>query len=890
VPLERWLFTITHRFRSLFRGGRLDRELEEEIQDHIDRKTEDFAAQGMAAQDARRAALIELGGVEKIREECRDVRRVNWIQDLIQDLRYGLRMLARSPGFSAVAIATLAIGIGANTAIFSVVYAVLLRPLPFPHPGELVFLSESKPQEGIKGAGASYDDYTEIRAQNHVFSELGTLTTHELTVTGRGEPAVADIAGIGPELLRLLEITPVAGRALAPDDGKPGAEAVVVVSETAWRSRFAADPNLVGSTISLDHRPFTLVGVIPDDPGILLAPRQVQFWIPLRQDPLFGPWIPRHGLRFLGVVARMKPDVAIPQAQAEMDTIATRLAAEFPGEDSGWTIRLAPLDRAIIGDMRAPLLLLLGAVAIVLLIACANISSLLLARATARGREIALRISLGAGRARIVRQLLTESAMLGLLGGAAGVMLAYWGVRGLVPLLPAGIPQVHAIRVDAPVLLFALAISILASLIFGLAPALFAVGSGMQATLKESASHASEPRARRFARGFLAAAEVALAMVLLVASGLLLRSFASLTAVNPGFTAARVVKADIQLPQFQYSKPEQWTAFAGDLLDRLRSQPGMRDCAIAAPLPLNKQGAASLPFEIVGRAPVAKGTPQSADFSSISGDYFRVMEIPLVRGRAFNEHDVSFTPRVTVISETFARRFFPNQDPIGQQLMFNFPPRPPVSREIVGVVGDVRDVSIGQDPGPMMYVPFDQMPLWGGQVVVRSDLGVGSVAAAIRRQVHEVDKDLPVTEVVSMSDLIDFSVAQPRFRTWLLGSFGLMALVLATAGIFGVISYSVSRRTQEIGIRISLGASPVDVLAMVLGESLRLVTAGLAVGILAALGLGRFLSKLLFGVHASDPVTFFGVAILLFTVATIAAYIPARRATRVDPVTALRCE
>jgi len=526
----------------------------------------------------------------------------------------------------------------------------------------------------------------------------------------------------------------------------------------------------------------------------------------------------------------------------------------------------------------------------VVLIACANISNLLLARASSRGKEIALRIALGAGRARVVRQLLTENAVLGSVGGVAGVLLAYWGVDVLTSFLPGDLPQVHAIRVDTSVLLFALALSLLASFLFGLAPAMFAVRSNVQATLKEGAAHSSDPRTRRFVRGFLAAAEVALAMVLLVAAGVLLRSFAALTSVNPGFRVTHVVKADIQLPQFQYSKPEQWAAFSDELLRRLQSHPGMGDCAIAVPLPLNKQGAVNLPFDITDHPLLPKGTPESADYVSVSPAYFHVMKIPLLRGRAFNERDVSSGPRVTVISETFAYRFFANEDPIGKQLVFGFPPNPGVPRQIVGIVRDVRDVSISQDPGPMMYVPFDQTPFWGGEVVVRSDLNVGSVAATVRHEVHEVDRDLPVADVVSMSDLIDTSVAQPRFRTWLLGSFAVMALVLAAAGIFGVISYSVSRRTHEIGIRVTLGASPANVIRLILSESARLVLIGLAVGVPVALGLGRFLSNLLFHIHAADPTTFTAVAFLLFTIATLAAYVPARRAARVDPMVALRHE
>jgi putative ABC transport system permease protein len=868
----------------------MEGELDEEVRGFLEMAADEKVKEGMNRSEARRAVRLEMGSAEMAKH---DVHAVSWgylMETCWQDLRFALRMLRKAPGFMSVAVLTLALGIGANTAIFSVVYAVLLKPLPFPNSGQLVFLSEAKPQEGIPSAGVSYDNFTELQGQNHVFSELAGVTTHDLTLTGQGEPAEVPTAGVTPELFTLLETRPLLGRAFLPEEGKPGATAVVILSEAVWRERFAANANVIGSTVTLDHRPYTVAGVMPADPSILFSPRRIEFWIPVAQDPLFGAFLQRQDVRFLGVVGRMKTGISITQAQTEMDGIAPRLAEKFPAENSGWVIHLKSLQGVIVGDLRTALLVLLGAVGLVLLIACANISNLLLARATSRGKEIAVRMALGAGQARILRQLISESGVLGLLGGAAGVLLAYWSLHALASFLPEDIPQVNAIHIDATVLLFALALSILTSVIFGLAPAFFAAGSNVQATLKESASHSSEAGVRRFARSSLAVAEVAMAMVLLVAAGLLLRSFAALTSVNPGFDVAHLVKADIQLPQFQYSKPEQWAAFGDELLRRLQSQPGMRDCALGVPLPLNKQGFAPLPFDIMGHAPLPKGTPQSAHFVSISPAYFQVMRIPLLRGRTFNDRDISSAPNVTIISEAFAHRFFANENPLGKKLVFSFPPNPGLPREIVGIVGDVRDASVGEEPGPMMYVPFDQLPLWGGEAVVRTNLSAGSVAATIRHEVDEIDKDLPVTDVVAMSELIDASVAQPRFRTWLIGSFGAIALVLAAAGIFGVISYSVSRRTQEIGIRISLGATRRDVMRLVLSESARLVVIGVVVGIPIALGLGRFLSNLLYGIHTADLTTFTAVALLLIVVGILAAYVPARRAIRVDPLTALRYE
>jgi putative ABC transport system permease protein len=550
-----------------------------------------------------------------------------------------------------------------------------------------------------------------------------------------------------------------------------------------------------------------------------------------------------------------------------------------------------PLQKEIVGDVRTALLVLLGAVGLVLLIACANIANLLLTRATSRSKEIAVRTALGAGRARIIRQLLSESAVLGLLGGAVGIALAYWGVKALSSLLPSSLPQMNPIRVDYFVLGFALLLSAVASCAFGLAPALFAANSNLQSSLREGGGRSGESRNRRRARSFLAAGEMAIAMVLLVTAGLLLRSFSKLMSVSPGFNVQHVLKADISLPQFQYSKPQQWTAFSDELLTRIQSNPGLEDSAVAVPRPI-ADVCLTLQFDIVGSPPLSASAAASrtASYVSISPGYFHAMGIPLLSGRIFDRRDVMSSPRVTVISKTMAQRYFPNQDPLGKQLIFGFPPGSEAGREIVGIVGDVRDDSLGQNPGPMVYVPFAQAPFWGANLVVKSTLSPASVAATIRQEVQKMDKDVPVTDVAMMPDLIDASVAQPRFRTFLLGLFAVMALVLAATGIFGVISYSVSRRTNEIGIRVALGASRGSILRMVLGETLALTFVGLAFGVPSALAASRLVGHMLFGVSASDPATFVAVAFGLAAVAIVAGYIPARRAMLVDPMVALRYE
>ncbi len=844
---------------------------------------------GMAPEEARRAARVRLGGLTQLKETNRELHGLPILETFLQDTRYAFRMLRKNPGFTAVAILTLALGIGANTAIFSVVYAVLLKPLPYANPDQLFNVFQAQPQAGIGGTGWSYANFAELREQNRVFSEMAGSQQHQLTLTGRGEPSVVNTSVVTPELFSLFGEKPLAGRAFFPEDGKPGAPPVVILSESLWRGTFGADPNTIGSSINLDKRSFTVVGIMPAAFRFPLLTKSEQLWIPLVQDPLFGSWMDRRGGHWLQVTGRIKPGVSMMQVQAQLDAIAARFAKEFPAENDGWTIRMVPLQQIIVGKVRSALLVLLGAVGLVLLIACANIANLLLTRATSRAREIAVRTTLGAGRTRIVRQLLSETAVLGLLGGLTGIVLAYWGVQALSSLLPANLPRVNAIRVDNFVLGFALILSAIASCAFGLAPALFAANSNLQSSLREGGGRSGESRNRRRARSFLAAGEIALAMVLLVAAGLLLRSFSKLMSVTPGFDARHLVKADISLPRFQYSTPQQWAEFSDELLARIQAQPGLQDSAVAVPRPI-ADGTVNLGFDIVGSPASSASASRTANYVSVSLNYFHVMGIPLLSGRFFDRRDILSSPRVTVISKTMARLYFPNQDPLGKQLTFSFPPDSGAMCEIVGIVGDVRDVALGQDPGPMMYVPYAQAPFWGANVVVKSTLSPSAVAAAIRQEVQKIDKDLPVTDVANMPDLIDASVAQPRFRTFLLGLFAIMALVLAATGIFGVISYSVSCRTNEIGIRVALGASSGSILRMVLRETLFLTFAGLALGLPCALAASRLLGHMLFGVSANDPATLAAVAVTLAAVAALAGYVPARRAMRVDPMVALRYE
>jgi predicted permease len=869
--------------------NRMLEDLDQDIRNHIEMETQDNVERGMSPEEARYAALRKFGNVTRVKEDSRNVWSFVWLEQTLQDFRYGLRMLRKNPGFTAVAVLTLALGIGANTAIFSVVYAVLLKPLPYAEAGQLFFVFQELPRDANSGTGWSYPNFAELREQNHVFSEMAGVQHHQLTLTGRGEPSVVNTSVVTPELFSLLEEKPLAGRIFLSEDGKPGAQPVVILSENLWRSIFGADPKVIGSSINLDQRAFTVVGVMPAKFRFPELTENEQLWIPLVQDPLFGGWMDRRGGHWLKVTGRLKPGVSLAQAQAELDAISAGLAKEFPAENTGWLIRMIPLQDMFVYDIKSALLVLLGAVGLVLLIACANIANLLLTRATSRSKEIAVRTALGAGRTRIIRQLLGETAVLGLLGGVTGIALAYWGVQALSSFLPANLPQVNAIRVDNFVLGFALLLSAIASVAFGLVPALFAANANIQNSLREGSGRSGESGSRLRARSFLAAGEIALAMVLLVAAGLLLRSFSKLMSVGTGFDAQHLIKANVSLPRFQYSTPEQWTVFSDELLARVQAEPGLQDSALAVPVPI-ADGYINLGFDIVGTPPASEAESRTANYASVSPNYFRVMSIPLLAGRFFNQSDSASAAPVTLISKTLAQRYFPNQDPIGKRLNFGFPPDPGITREILGIVGDVRDVSLGQDPGPMMYVPYAQAPFWGANLVVKSTLSPSAVAAAIRQEVKKIDKDLPVTDVAKMPDLIDDSVAQQRFRTFLLGLFAAMALLLAATGIFGVISYSVSCRTNEIGIRVALGASRGAILRMILRETLVLTFAGLAVGMPCALAASHLIGHLLFGVSANDPATVAVVALTLAAVATLAGFVPARRAMCIDPMVALRYE
>jgi putative ABC transport system permease protein len=885
-----WLSESVCRIRMLFtHREQFDAEMEEEMRLHRDLRAKEIHDDGVAKPDqARTAAQRQFGNTLQLREEIHRAWGWTWIDNLRQDLRYGFRLLRKSPGFTLVVIITLALGIGANTAMFSVVNSVLLRPLPYPHPGQLVSVFETNAREGVKFNGCSYQDVKDFR-ESGIFDAVAGANRHDLTLTGAGDPTIVATVVVTPDAFSLLNVNPIAGRYLLPGDEIKGAAPVVVLSEGLWRSRFGADPRLVGQPIHLDQQSYTVVGIMPAGFRVPIFGPQQEIWIPVAQDPLFSTFIPRRGGHFLGVMGRLKPGASLASVQSQVDALGKRLQAEFPDQNGGWDVRISPLHDVIVGKIRTPLLVLLGAVGLVLLLACVNVANLLLARATFRAREVALRQAFGAARGRIIRQFLTESAVLAFMGAILGIALAWLSTRSLASLLPADSMAAQPVEVDGWVLAFALIISVAAMIGFGLAPAILTSKSDVQSNLREGSAQSGTDRGRLRLRSFLTAAEIALAMVLVVGAGLLVQSLRRMTAIDPGFTVAHVTKAMVSLPRYEYKTPQQWATFSDSLLERVQAQPGMKDSAIAVPLPL-ADGFVNLGFTIAGNAPLPPGVQQNADYVSVTPGYFGLMGIPLRRGRLFTADDSMSSPRVAVISEALARHYFKDENPLGRKLVFGFPPETDQTREIVGVVADVRDAELTREPGPMMYVPFAQAPFWGGEVVVKSTLPSATVAAAIRQSVASIDKDLPVTDVETMPGVLEASTAQPRFRTWLLSAFGLVALLLAMAGVYGVISYSVASRTKEFGVRASLGATPGVIGKMVLTEGLALAAAGLGVGLAAALGLARFLKSELYGVAAYDPVTFLISLAVLLGVAIVACYLPARRAMKVDPMVALRYE
>jgi putative ABC transport system permease protein len=879
------LRVIALRLFAALRKRRPDEELATELNSHLELLVEENIRRGMTPDEARYAARREFGGIEQIKEEYRSAQGLPALEIFTQDLRYALRTLRKNAGFTTIAVLTLALGIGANTAIFGIVNAVLLRPLPFPESRRIVAVYQTMEQAGIFRNGISYPNFSDWQEQSHCFQGIGAYHSTQLTLTGAGEPESIPAAVVTSGLFTVLGVHPIAGRLLTATDDSPGAGAVVLISERLWRRRFGAKNDLVGKTITLERQPFTVAGILPAEFHFPFETPAPDLWVAVQHDPQFQSLIPRRGGHYLSAIAMLRPTMTLRQAEIELAGIQARLAKEYPNDNAGWGVRIAPLQHEIVGDVQLGLLVLVGAVGLVLLISSANVANLFLARATSRSRELAVRAALGAGRRRIVRQLLTESLLLGCIGGAVGAASAWWAVRSFESVLPDDLPRIHAIQVDGWVLGFTLGLSILVSLLFGLVPAVQATSGSLVDGLQEGA-RGSTDKGRKRLRSALVVSEVVFAVILLTGSGLLLRSFLELQNVSPGFQTEGILTAAVTLPQSQYKTPDEWAKFFDGALERIKTLPGVTGAAMCMPLPMSG-GRINLAMQIEGR-PQEPGDEASANYTSISPEYFSLLRIPLLYGRFFDDRDAPTAPKVAIISQEFARRYFPNEDPIGKHLNFGLPQQ--VSHEIVGIVGDVKQVSLAAPAEPEIYVPHKQGSLWVMEFAVSAAGDPAAIGSAVRERIQEADKDLPVLELQPLTTYLRDAVAQPRFRTVLVGVFGATAIALSAIGIYGVISYTVLQRTREIGVRVALGAERAQVLGLVMGHGLKLVLLGLGIGLGGALVLTRLFRSLLFGVAPGDPLTYAGTIIVLISVALLACYIPARRAMRVDPLVALRYE
>ena len=808
------------------------------------------------------------------------------METIRKDITYGARMLIKSPGFTVVAVLALTLGIGANTAIFSVVNSVLLRPLPFNDPSRLMQLWEAKASKGRNEIPASYPNFADWRDQNHVFEHLVAYADWSFNLTGTGEPERIRSAIVSPTFFSALGINPIRGRVFLPGEDASGKDLIAVISESLWQRRFGSDPNIIGRSVNLDDKSFTVVGVIARGVQAPLLSDEIELWAPVTHG--FG-FTNRYG-HYLNVLGRLKPDVTPQQAQSEMNTIASRLEQQYPESNKGLGVRVVSLDDQIVGNLRTSLLVMLGAVVFVLLIGAANVANMSLARAATRQKEMAIRTALGAGRWRIVRQLLTESMLLSLISGVLGLLVAIWGIDLLVALSPADLPRVKEVTIDLRVLGFTLTVSFLTGILFGLLPALQASQFNLNERLKAGGRRATSGINRQRLRGSLVIAEIALSLVLLVGAGLLIRSFIRLQSVDPGFKSSNVLTMQLDLNGPKYKTGAQVIAFHNQLLERLKQLPDVQYASTRSFVPIASDASfAYLHFTVEGSRGDESDGPV-AFYNGVSPDYFQTMMIPLLKGRGFSDKDVRGSQNVAIVNRTLAQRYFAAGDLIGKRISLEDNPKEEDWVTIVGVVGDTKPRELRSEPVAELYMPYNQQPERGMSLMIRyRDSGSG-VAAAVRNEVLALDKDQPVYSIRTLNSVLYESVAAPRFRTVLLGGFAGLALILAGVGIYGVISYAVSQRTQEIGIRMALGARATDVLKLILKGGMMLVLVGVAMGLAGAFALTRVLTTLLFEVTPTDATTFATVSVGVTVIALLACYIPARRAMKVDPLVALRYE
>ena len=879
MRLEHWFYTVPLRLRSLFRRGQVEAELNEELRYHLERQIEVNTAAGMSVEEARYAALRAMHGLDQRKEECRDMRRVRLIEDLWRDFRFSLRSLLKRPGFTAIALLALALGIGANTAIFSLVNAVILQPLPYRDPDRLISVYGTRNRSTQGSVGPT--DFLDYRSQNKTFEQFAASGSMMLpmNLTGSGEPERLNASIITGNYFDTFGVRPALGRGFSLENEKTGQDHVTVLSHAFWQTRFGGDPNIVNKTINLDGKAYEVLGVMPAE---VVLPQPAQLWVPINFDA--DPEMKMRNARFLRGIGRLKEGVTLDQAQTDTDLIAAQLEQQYPDSNTGWSLRLIPLREILVGGSRTMLFILFGAVGFVLLIACANVANLLLVRAAGRQKEIAMRTALGASRLRIIRQMITESLLLAIFGGALGALLAVAGVKLLVSLGEDNIPRTANVKIDATVLAFTLLISLATGLLFGLAPAIRTMKENLVDALKDGIRGGSEATVKNRTRSLLVVFESAIAVMLLIAAGLLIRSLVALQNVDPGFDPNNVLTLRVDLPRQKYNTPEKASNFFEQLETRVAGLPGVEAVGLITDLPLSGE-ARDMPYRVEGRP--ATSDIAFVDFRRVNKNYFRAMRIPLRRGRNFTEQEVRQSDKAIVVSQAFVDSVFPNEEALGKRLIIwsgirNEP------YEIIGIVGDTRYQSLQGEPSATMYVPTREFLFVN--LVIRTQGDPLSLVGGVRKEVNALDPDLPIAAIRPMTEWVAMSAAGARYRTTLLGLFALLAMILAATGIYGVMSYSVAQRTQEIGVRMALGARPLDVLKLVVRQGMMLALIGVIVGLAGALALTRVMSSLLFGVTERDPITFVAVAALLIVVAFISCFVPAHRATRVDPLIALRCE
>ncbi len=871
------------RLGGLFRRRHHERDMAEELESHLQMHIEDNLRSGMAPAEARRQALIKLGGLEQVKEDCRDTWGVRMINELGQDIRYGLRQLRRNPGFTVVAVLTLALGIGANTAIFSMVRTILISPLPYRNPDRLLTIWN---EYNGKPTLNSPPDYLDRRSQGRTLEAIAALRFANLNLAGNGPAQRLRAARVTASFFAVMGIRPEAGRTFTAREDAPGKGDVAVLSHGCWQRRFGANPGLLGTAIRLNGKPYTVLGVMPPDFSALFP--RTELWIPIAFTPQETADSFR-GNEYLTVLARRKPQFTLAQVRAEMKTIAARVPQRFPERrdfllSANWSAAVVPLREHYVGNVRPALLVLFTAVMLVLLIACVNVANLLLARASGREKEMALRSALGAGRGRVVRQLLVESVLLSGLGGAAGLLLARWGVGLARRFGPGTVPLLHRVHVDIPTVLFLVALSVLVGILFGLAPVFRLAPVHLRQSFKERSGRPGRKGHRRVG-GALVALEIALSLILLAGAGLLIQSLHRLLQVDPGFQSAHRLTFGLSLPRTAYTTDAQRTALFREALRRLQALPGITAAGAVQSLPFAGDNETST-VRVEGR-PVPQGqAPPSAEYRIVTPGYRRAMEIPLLSGRDFSRQDTADSRPVALVDAMAAKHFWPSQNPIGKRFSFGGDSW----REVVGVVGTVRNVGLDVVPHDQVYLPYAQHPLPNMHFVLQTSTPPLQSARAVRETVSSLDRDLPVYDVRSMDQVLEASLSQRQSGVTALMAFALAALLLAAIGIYGVMAYSVNQRTHEIGIRMALGAEKRDVLKMVIGQGLKLALMGVAIGIAGALALTRFLASLLYGVKPTDPLTFIAVSLILVAVALLACYIPARRASRIDPMVALRYE